>query len=46
MLASGCGVLAIVNLDSETGSAVIAKATAAGKKAVSRAAASPKKGKR
>ena len=30
MLASGCGVLAIVNLDSETGSAVIAKATAAG----------------
>ena len=30
MLASGCGVLAIVNLDSETGAAVIAKATAAG----------------
>lgn len=30
MLAGGCGVLAIVNLDSETGSAVIAKATAAG----------------
>ena len=30
MLASGCGVLLIVNLDSETGAAVIAKATAAG----------------
>jgi D-xylose transport system substrate-binding protein len=30
MLASGCGVLAIVNLDSETGAAVIQKATAAG----------------
>lgn len=30
MLASGCGVMAVVNLDSETGSAVIAKATAAG----------------
>jgi D-xylose transport system substrate-binding protein len=30
MLASGCGVLAIVNLDSETGASVIAKATAAG----------------
>jgi D-xylose transport system substrate-binding protein len=30
MLNSGCGVLAIVNLDSETGAAVIAKATAAG----------------
>jgi D-xylose transport system substrate-binding protein len=30
MLASGCGVLAIVNLDSETGAAVIGKATAAG----------------
>ena len=30
MLAGGCGVLAIVNLDSETGSAVIQKATAAG----------------
>ena len=30
MLASGCGVLLIVNLDSETGSAVIAKATDAG----------------
>ena len=30
MLAGGCGVLLIVNLDSETGAAVIAKATAAG----------------
>lgn len=30
MLASGCGVMLIVNLDSETGAAVIAKADAAG----------------
>ncbi|MDI1289936.1 MAG: substrate-binding domain-containing protein, partial [bacterium] len=30
MLASGCGVLAIVNLDSPSAAAVIAKATAAG----------------
>ncbi|MBI1352572.1 MAG: substrate-binding domain-containing protein [Actinomycetales bacterium] len=30
MLAGGCGVLAIVNLDSDTGAAVIQKATAAG----------------
>jgi D-xylose transport system substrate-binding protein len=30
MIAEGCSVMAIVNLDSETGTAVIAKATAAG----------------
>jgi D-xylose transport system substrate-binding protein len=30
MIAGGCSVMAIVNLDSETGTAVIAKATAAG----------------